>query len=148
MKQTFSTKWKASTQRRKQRKYGYNAPHHLRQKCLGASLSKGLREKQGRKTLSVKAGDKVKVMRGQFKGRSGKVDHVNLKQQKVFVEKMELIKKDGNKVMIPIDPSNVQIIELSEDKRRNKKNVSAKVTKVTPAPEKTKDDKQTKEATK
>ena len=62
-----------SKQPRKQRKALYNAPAHARGKHLSASLSKDLREKIGKKSLPVKSGDKVRVVRGDFKGHEGEV---------------------------------------------------------------------------
>ena len=45
MKKEFTTTWKESNQPRKQRKYLYNLPLHLRQKQMSATLDKELRKK-------------------------------------------------------------------------------------------------------
>lgn len=123
MKSKFSTTWKASVQPRKQRKYRYNAPLHIRGHFLNAHLVKELREKQGMRAVRVRTGDKVRVLRGTFKGREGKVTGVDLQKGKLTIEKVEMIKKDGaTKVAYPINPSNVLIVELdTSDKRRFKK---------------------------
>ena len=71
MKKKFSKKWKASGKARKQRKYVANAPLHIKKKFLSANLSKELRKKYGR-SLQIRKGDSVKVMRGKFKGKTGK----------------------------------------------------------------------------
>ena len=61
-----------SIQPRKQRKARYTAPAHARGKYLRASLSKDLREKVGSRTLPVRSGDKVRVLRGDFKGHDAR----------------------------------------------------------------------------
>ena len=121
MKKQFSTKWKASNQPRKQRKYIINAPIHIKRKLLSSQLSKKLREKYTRRNIPLRKGDIVKVMRGSFKGKQGKVLEVKLKQSKVVIEGLQRSKRDGTKVNIPFKASNLQIQELNlEDKKRIK----------------------------
>ncbi|MEK6939871.1 MAG: 50S ribosomal protein L24 [Nanoarchaeota archaeon] len=115
----FSTSWKGSTQRRKQRKYRYNAPLHVRQKLVHVHLSKELRQKQGTRAMQVRKGDKVKVLRGKFRKQEGKVERVILKRERVFVTGIEYTKKNGTKVPVPFQPSNLMIVALDmADKRR------------------------------
>lgn len=120
MKAKYSSAWVASTQPRKQRKYRYNAPLHIKGTFLAAHLIKELRAKYGIRNLRVRTGDKVRVIRGQYAGREGKVERVDVKTTKVFVSKVEFVKKDGaTKVPYPIDPSNLIIVEFdTTDKRR------------------------------
>lgn len=122
MKNAFSGSWIRSTQPRKQRKYVFNAPLHIKASFMKSPLSKDLRTKSGRRTFNVKAGDKVRVVRGQFKGKSGRVDRIDLKRGKLFVTGVEMTKKDGGKVQYPLHPSNVMIEDLALDdkKRKNK----------------------------
>lgn len=121
MKTKFSSSWKRSVQPRKQRKYRYNAPLHIKQKFISAHLSKDLRKKHNKRNIGIRKGDKVKVMRGQFKKKEGKVDQVSLKKTQVYVEGVEITKKDGTKTRYPIHPSNLMIIELNmDDKMRQK----------------------------
>lgn len=118
----FSTKWKSSKQIRKQRKYRYNAPLHLKQKFLSAHLSVDLRKKYGLRSLQLRKGDKIKIMKGQFAKRECKVERVNLKKELVFLSGIESIKKDGNKVQFPFKASNLMLIELDlSDKKRKSK---------------------------
>ncbi len=120
MKQKWSASWKGSKQPRKQRKYRFNAPLHLKRKFLSVHLSRDLRVKYSRRALPIRTGDKVKISIGTYRGRSGKIDHVNLKQSKVYVVGIEKTKKDGSKIMFPIHPSNVMITELmTGDKKRD-----------------------------
>ncbi len=105
-----------SIQTRKQRKARYAASLHQRQKFVRAPLSKTLAKSLNAKRLMVKKGDTVKVMVGDNKGKTGVVDSVNLKLEKVYVNGVERVKKDGNKVLIPINPSNVRITKTEERK--------------------------------
>ncbi len=117
----WSRSWKGSKKPRKQRKFRYNAPLHVKQKFLNVHLSKELRKKHGRRAVRVREGYKVIIVRGNFRKTAGKVTSVELKKSKIFVEKVEIVKKDGNKVQIPIQPSNVVITELNlSDKERVK----------------------------
>lgn len=120
MKQkTWNRNWKKSVQPRKQRVYVYNAPAHVRNEFIVSHLSKDLRAKHKRRAIRVKVGDKVKVMRGTFKNKSGKVERVNVKEQKVYITGVELVKRDGGKALFPVHPSNLLIQELDlTDKRR------------------------------
>jgi len=119
MKQGFSKNWKESKQPRKQRKYRYNAPMHVMGKFLSAHLSKELRTKYGRRSVSLRKGDKVKVLRGSHKGHVGKIDRVKLTEGKVIVSGIEISKKDGSKMMPMINPTNIIITELElGDKKR------------------------------
>ena len=121
MKQNFSTKWKESKQPRKQRKYRANAPLHIRKKFVNLNLSKDLRKKypkeghkQNKRSIQARKGDKVKIMRGKFKGEVGKILEVNLKSSKIIIEGVQAKKQDGSKVNLKLQPSNLQIIELFE----------------------------------
>ncbi len=111
-KVSFSKTWKRSTQPRKQRKYRYNAPLHVKQKMMSVHLSSDLRKKYGQRNVQLKTGDKVRVMRGKFSKKEGKVERVNLKQEKVVITGLEHIKKDGTKVAVVFNPSNLMIISL------------------------------------
>jgi len=58
-------------------------------------------------------------MRGQFKGKTGLVEKVDMRNIKIHVNGAENIKKDGSKAAYPISPSNLMITELKlEDKKR------------------------------
>lgn len=121
MKKEFSVKWKSSKQARKQRKYLANAPFHLRHKLMASNLSKELRKKYSRRNFPVRKGDNVRVMRGKFKGKTGKISLVNLKKLRVSIEGIQAQKKDGTKINVYFNPSKIQIQELNlDDKERIK----------------------------
>lgn len=119
MKKKFSTSWVSSKKPRKQRKYRANAPLSIKRKFLSAHLSKELIKNYQTRNIPLRKEDKVKIVRGQFKGKIGKVVKVLMKKSKIYVENMQNTKNDGTKTYIPIDPSNAIIIELNlTDKRR------------------------------
>lgn len=115
MKNEFSSSWKSSVQKRKQKKYNHNAPLHIRHRFLSANLSKELRKKYSKRNLPLRKGDEVLIMRGSFKAKKAKVTSVNLKDTTVYLENIQRSKKDGTKVNIPLIPSNLQIIALNLD---------------------------------
>ncbi|MBS3085454.1 50S ribosomal protein L24 [Candidatus Pacearchaeota archaeon] len=121
MKQKFSKHWKASKQPRKQRKYKAKAPLHIKKKFLNVHLAKELRKRYGRKNLLLRKGDIIKIMRGEFKKKEGKVIAIKTKTSKVIIEGITVKKQEGAKVEVPIQASNLQVIELNlEDKKRLK----------------------------
>lgn len=135
MKKQFSPSWKSSTQVRKQRKYVYNAPLHVKQKLVSAHLSKELRKKHEIRSLSLRTGDEVIVQRGNFKKRKAKVTEVDLLKKRVTLENVTRQKKDGSKIPVFFDASNLLLISISgEDKKRLKpikkedKNASNKIS--------------------
>lgn len=124
--------WKSSKSPAKQRKYQKNAPLHIKSKFVNAHLSKELKKKHNKRSLQLRTGDKVKILRGQFSGKTGKITKINIKKSKIYVEGMDIIKKDGNKSFCSIHPSNLMIIEMvMDDKRRLKsaqKNIKSSKT--------------------
>nr|AJS13349.1 50S ribosomal protein L24, large subunit ribosomal protein L24 [uncultured archaeon] len=119
MKNKFSTHWNASSQPRKQRKYRANAPLHIKRKLLSVNLSKELRKKHKRRNIPARKGDNVKIMRGKFKKKTGKIVSIDTKSSKIKIEGIMIKKLDGSKVNVKIHPSNLQIIDLNlDDKKR------------------------------
>ncbi len=119
MKTKFSSSWNRSIQPRKQRKYRYNAPLHIKKKLVSSHLSKELIKKYNKRSITLITGDKVEILRGNFKGKTGTVEKVDRKDLKAYITGIETAKKDGSKTKYPIDPSNLIITELKlEDKKR------------------------------
>lgn len=119
MEKEFSTSWRASKSPRKQRKYRYNAPLHIKRKFLASNLSKDLKKKYSKRSFIVRKGDKVKVERGKFRDKIAKVNRVNISKQLVYLDGIDYTKKDGSKLPIGLHPSNLTIVELTlDDKER------------------------------
>ena len=119
MKSQFSTHWRSSSQPRKQRKFLANAPLHIKHSFLSSNLSKTLRKQHGKRSIPIRNGDEVLIMRGSFKKKKAKVTSVNHKRTRITLEGMQRTKKDGTKVNVFFHPSSVQIQALNlEDKER------------------------------
>ncbi len=127
MKKQFSKHWKASKQPRKQRKYLAKAPLHIKRKLFSAHLIKELRKKYQRRSFPLRKGDTVKITRGSFKGKSGKIAGLDSRRMKVFIEAIQRAKKDGTKVNIFFDSSNLQIQELNLDDKERIKSIERKI---------------------
>lgn len=125
----FSRAWKSSKQPRKQRKYRYHAPLHLRQKLISAHLAESLIKEYKRRSIGARKGDEVLIMRGEFKDKAGKITEVNLKKLKVFVDVAKTKKVSGQEVQVPIDPSNVKITKLNLDDKHRKEILERKLKK-------------------
>ena len=103
----------------KQRKLLFQAPLHKRHKLLSAHLSKELIAKWKRRSLSVRKGDEVKVMRGEFKGTVGKISDVDLKRLKVYIENVKRKKSSGEEIHVPVSPSNLLLTNpVMDDEKR------------------------------
>jgi large subunit ribosomal protein L24 len=112
-----------SVKPRKQRKRMYESPHHRRGKLLSVHLSpKYLEDTKVRypRSLPVREGDTVLVMRGSHRGHEGKVTKVDRKNLRVYIEGVTVTKADGTEVGKPIHPSNLMItkIEMTDPWRR------------------------------
>jgi large subunit ribosomal protein L24 len=111
-----------SIQPRKQRKMRYNAPIHRRRKLIASHLAEDLMLKYNKRSVPVKKGDTVKIIRGGLKGHIGKVASVDTRKMKIGVEGATIAKADKSQVARPIDPSNVIITHLDlSDPWRSKK---------------------------
>jgi large subunit ribosomal protein L24 len=117
----------------KQRKNHFNAPAHIRHKQMAAPLSRELSASKGAKTLPVRKGDTVRIMRGDNKGFEGKVSRVDLKQYRLYMEGLTREKVDGTNIFLPIHPSKVEIRNLSLDDKYRKEILARKVAPEKPA---------------
>ena len=120
VKKEFNISWKRSKQPRKQRKFRANAPLHLKRKLLSSRLSKDLTKKHNTRSMPVRKGDKVKIVRGQFSGHMGKIDRVDTKRERIYIEGTDRTKLDGTKSLYPIHPSNVIIYDFVLDDKKRK----------------------------
>ncbi len=113
-----------SSKPRKQRLYRYLAPAHIRKSFAHSRISKELAQKLGikKRSAQVKKGDTVKIMAGSNKGKSGKVNKVEIKKSVLFIENITRRNAKGKELMIPIKISNVYITDLElNDKLRKLK---------------------------
>jgi large subunit ribosomal protein L24 len=105
----------------KQRKMLYEAPAHIRHKHLAAHLSPDLRATHLAKSLPVRSGDTIRVMRGDHKGTEGKITRIDLKKYRIYVEGLTREKVDGTTIQLAVHPSKVMITRLNLDDKWRKK---------------------------
>jgi len=110
----------------KQRKMLYQAPDHKRHKLFAAHLSPELRASQKVKTLPVRSGDTVHVVRGDHKGFEGKVTRIDSGKYRIYVEGLTREKVDGTTIFVSVHPSKVVIKNLNLDDKWRKKIIERK----------------------
>jgi len=96
---------------------------------MSVNFSKELRKKHGKRNFPVVKGDNIKIMKGEFKNKTGKVDSINLKKLRIVIDGIYRTKKDGAKVSVYFDPSNLQIKELNLDDNKRKVALERKESK-------------------
>lgn len=113
-----------STKANKQRKARANAPLHMKKRMVAAHLSSALMSEYNVRSLPVRKGDTVKLLRGakDFKASEAKVASVDLKSCKIIVENVTVPKADGTQKPRPVDPSDVLLtkLDLSDPWRKSK----------------------------
>lgn len=113
-----------STKARKQRKARANAPLHKKRRMVAAHLDVPLMKEYNVRSLTVRKGDTVKIIRGNkdFKAGEAKVASVDLKHMKLIIENITVPKADDTQKPKPVDPSDVVItkLDLSDPWRREK----------------------------
>lgn len=107
--------------RSKQRLRMYNASNKDRRIFMSSHLDAKLRERYNRRSIPPVVGDKVKILRGEFRGMTGKIERVDRKNYKLYIEGINRERADGTKRGRPVHPSNVMITELAlKDRVREK----------------------------
>lgn len=102
-------------QARKQRKRLHESSASVRDKLMAAHLSpKFLEDPKVRypRSLPVRKGDTVVILRGDDKGHEGKITDIDRKALRILVDGATIAKADGGEVGRPIHPSNVMITKL------------------------------------
>lgn len=109
-----------SSSRRKSRKAHFTAPSHLRRKIMSAGLSKELRKKHGVRSLPVRKDDEVRVVRGTYKDREGKIIAAYRRKWVIHIEKVTREKANGQTIQVGIHPSKVVItkVKMNHDRHR------------------------------
>lgn len=120
--QNWSKEWKSSTNPSKQRKYRQNAPLHVKEKIVSANVSPELRDELNTRSIPLRRGDQVRVMRGDKSGQEGIISNIDRENEKVYVNGVEIERNDGTVKNAPLRPSNLQItaMNVDDDKRVEK----------------------------
>ena len=99
----------------------YRASHQTVNKQISAPLSKDLRKKYSRRSARIVTDDNIKIIRGEYKGLTGKVAKISLATSSIVLEGNKKEKSKGEKVDVFIHSSNVIITSLNtSDKWRIK----------------------------
>jgi large subunit ribosomal protein L24 len=91
----------------------YQATFQTRSKQLGSPLSKDLQKKYGKKSTRAIEGDTITILRGEFKGVSGKITKISKEKTSVTVEGVKKEKTKGDKFDVYIHTSNVVVTALN-----------------------------------
>lgn len=84
---------------------------------LHAHLSRELRASMGRRSVLAAKGDAVKVLKGRFKGVSGKITGVSVKGGLVSVENLVAKKQSGKQVPARLRPNQFVITEIASQRK-------------------------------
>lgn len=94
----------------------------VRSRQLCSHLSKDLQKKYNKRSVRVTEGDTVKVVRGEFKGVSGKITRVSSQKNGIAIEGIKKEKLKGGNLDVYVHTSNVIVTDLNtEDKWRTAK---------------------------
>lgn len=110
----------------KQRARLFNAPAHIRHKFMSAHLAPDLVKSQGVKSLPVRKGDTVRVVRGDHEGFEGKISTVDRKNYRIFLEGLTREKVDGTVIFVSVHPSKVLVKNLNLDDKWRKATLARK----------------------
>ena len=120
----------------------YKATFQTRSKQLGSQLSKDLQKKYSKKSVRAVEGDTITILRGEFKGVSGKITKISKEKTSVTVEGVKKEKTKGDKFDVYIHTSNVVVTSLNtSDKWRISKLEGKDPKKQTSVKEETKETK-------
>ena len=99
----------------------YRAMNQVVNKQICAPISKDLRKKYSRRSIRIMADDTVKVIRGEYKGLTGKVTKISTENSGVAIEGNKKEKLKGEKIDVYIHSTNMIITSLNtSDKWRVK----------------------------
>jgi large subunit ribosomal protein L24 len=110
----------------KQRHRLFNAPAHIRHKIMSAHLAPELVKSHGIKSLPVRKGDTVRIMRGDHEGFEGKISTVDPRHYRIFLEGLTREKVDGTVIFVSVHPSKVLIKNLNLSDKWRKRTVERK----------------------
>jgi len=107
---------------KKQRRFHYQKPLHLKQAGLSVHLDKKGRQLLGVKSVSVRKNDTVKVLSGAKKGSTGKITGIDYSKGVVFIDKLVRKKASGEEILLPVHASNLVATDLDRsDAKRFKR---------------------------
>ena len=93
----------------------YRATNQTASKQICAPISKELRKKYSRRSIRIMINDTVKVIRGEYKGHTGKVAKISTESNSIAIEGNKKEKLKGEKVDVYIHSTNTIITSLNTD---------------------------------
>jgi len=93
----------------------YRAMNQTVSRQICATLSKDLRKKYPRRSARIMIDDTVKVMRGEYKGLTGKVAKISTESNSIAIEGNKKEKLKGEKIDVYIHSTNTIITSLNTD---------------------------------
>jgi large subunit ribosomal protein L24 len=93
----------------------YRAMNQTVSRQICATLSKDLRKKYPRRSARIMIDDTVKVMRGEYKGLTGKVAKISTESNSIAIEGNKKEKLKGEKIDVYIHSTNMVITSLNTD---------------------------------
>ena len=93
----------------------------LLNKQICAPISKDLRKKYSRRSVRIMIDDTVKVIRGEYKGITGKVSKISTENKSIAIEGNKKEKLKGDKIDVYIHSTNVIITALNTDDKWRQK---------------------------
>jgi len=93
----------------------YRAINQFVNKQTCAPISKDLRKKYSRRSVRIIIDDTVKVVRGEYKGLTGKVAKISTESNSIAIEGNKKEKLKGEKVDVYIHSTNMIITSLHTD---------------------------------
>ena len=102
-----------SRQPRRQRRAMYEADLFERRKRTSVPLSRELRGRYGRRSLPVRKGDTVRVLRGSYVGREERVARVDRRSYTVTLDNVTAKTGEAKLKQLPIRPSALVLTRLN-----------------------------------
>ena len=93
----------------------YRATNQVISKQICAPISKDLRKKYSRRSARIMLEDTIRVIRGEYKGITGKVSKISTDSNSIAIEGNKKEKLKGDKIDIYIHVTNVIITALNTD---------------------------------
>ena len=111
----------------------YRAMNQTVSRQICATLSKDLRKKYPRRSARIMIDDTVKVIRGEYKGLTGKVAKISTESNSIAIEGNKKEKLKGEKIDVYIHSTNTIITSLNTDdkwrlkilEKKSKSNIKA-----------------------
>ncbi len=109
-------------QQSKMRKLVHCPPNNRLSSKIRATIAHEQREKYGIRSVRIRRDDRVRVLRGEYKGVEGKITKIYTESGRINIEGVTREKISGGSIPIKIHASNVMVTSLNlDDQWRRKK---------------------------